>query len=105
MRSRRRRRIAEYRLEGEVRIFGRFAVNLLDELEIDVETQEYRVNCGDWITALAADYAGVEIDYPEMVTLTEDELGSLAPVIKDIARETGIPVHAARAGRARCGGS
>ncbi|MBX4967764.1 hypothetical protein [Rhizobium binae] len=88
---------AEHRLEGEAEMFRRFIINLLDELEIDFDTHEYRFNGGDWITALAADSTGVDIDYPEMVSLTEDELGTLAPIIKDITRETGIAVHAGRA--------
>ncbi|WP_085032516.1 hypothetical protein [Ensifer aridi] len=96
---------AEYQLDGEMEIFGRFAINLLDDLEIDFDTHEYRVNGGDWAIALTADYTGVEINYPELVALTEEELGSLAPIIKDIARETGIAVHAARATYARCAGS
>ncbi|MBX5241975.1 hypothetical protein [Rhizobium sp. NLR22b] len=96
---------AEYRLGGEAEMFRRFTINLFDELEIDFDTHEYRVNGGNWITALAADSTGVHIDYPEMVSLAEHELGALASIIKDIARETGIPVQAARAGRPRCGGS
>ncbi len=86
-----------FQLEGETEILGRFVVNLLDELEIDHDTHEYRINDGGWINALAADYCGVEIDYPVLVSLTEQEFGSLAPIIKNIVRETGIPVRAARA--------
>lgn len=88
---------AEYQLEGENEIFGRFTINLLDDLEIDFDTHEYRVNGGDWINALAADDSGVDIDYPELVALTEDELGSLASIAKDITSATGIPVYAVRA--------
>lgn len=87
---------AAYQLEGEIEIFGRFSVNLLDDLEIDFDTHEYRINGGDWVNALAADYTGIDIDYPELIALTDDKLGSLAPIIKDITRETGIPVCAAR---------
>jgi len=87
---------AAYQLDGETEIFGRFTIDLLDDLEIDFDTQEYRINGGDWINALTADHSGVDIDYPELVALTEDELGSLAQIIKDITWETGIPVHAAR---------
>jgi len=88
---------AEYQLEGETEIFGRFTINLLDELEIDFDTHEYRINGGNWVIALTADYTGVDLDYPELVSLTEDELGSLAPIIEDITRETGIGIYAARA--------
>ncbi|MBW9054561.1 hypothetical protein [Rhizobium mesosinicum] len=88
---------AELQLEGETEIFGRFTINLLDELEIDFDTHEYRINGGNWVIALTADYTGVDIDYPELISLTEDELGSLAPILEDIARQTGIGVHAARA--------
>ncbi|MBY5760210.1 hypothetical protein HFO07_26730 [Rhizobium leguminosarum] len=86
-----------FQLEGETEILGRTGINLLDELEIDHDTNEYRINDDGWINALAADDSGVEIDYPTLVSLTEQELGSLAPIIKNIMRETGIPVHAARA--------
>lgn len=96
---------AEYRLKGETEIFGRFTINLLDDLEIDFDTHEYRINGGDWIVALTADLTGVDIDYPELVALTDNELGSLAPIIKDITRETGIAVNASRVVFTRCGGS
>ncbi|MEF0944431.1 hypothetical protein [Rhizobium sp. BR 362] len=87
---------AAYQLEGECEIFGRFSINLLDDLEIDFDTHEYRINGGDWVNALMADYSGVDIDYPELVALTEAELGSLAPIINDITGEIGIAVYAAR---------
>jgi len=96
---------AEYQLEGEAEIFGRFAISLLDDLEIDFDTHEYRINGGDWIVALTADYTGVDIDYPELIALTDDELGSLAPIIKDITRQTGIAVNASRVSYNRCPGS
>ncbi|AJD43532.1 hypothetical protein IE4872_PB00153 (plasmid) [Rhizobium gallicum] len=96
---------AAYRLEGATEIFGRFTINLLDELDIDFDTHEYRVNGGDWCIALTADYRGVDIDYPELIALTDDELGSLAPIIKDITRETGIAVNASRVSYIRCGAS
>lgn len=76
---------ADYQLEGEAEIFGRFTINLLDDLEFDFDTHEYRINGGDWAIALMADYTGVDIEYPELIALTDDELGSLAP----ITRETG----------------
>jgi hypothetical protein len=88
---------AEYRLEGENEIFGRFTINLLDDLEIDPGTHEYRIDGGSWMNALAADHTGVDINYPEFVALPRDEFGSLAPILKDLVRETGISVDAARA--------
>lgn len=87
---------ADYQLEGEAEIFGRFTINLLDDLEFDFDTHEYRINGGDWAIALTADYTGVDIDYPELIALTDDELGSLAPIITAITRETGIAVNASR---------
>lgn len=96
---------AAYQLEGECDIFGRFSINLLDDLEFDFDTHEYRINGGDWVNALTADYTGVDIDYPDLVPLTDDELGSLAPIIKDIERETGIDIQAARAVHAWWAGS
>ncbi|ANV25385.1 MULTISPECIES: hypothetical protein [Hyphomicrobiales] len=96
---------AAYQLEGETEIFGRFTISLLDDLEIDFDTHEYRINGGDWAIALTADYTGVDIDYPEFVPLTDDELGSLAPIIKDLTSETGIAVNAPRIIFTRCGGS
>jgi hypothetical protein len=49
---------AEYQMQGENENFGRFTINLLDELEIDFDTHEYRINGGDWINALTADEGG-----------------------------------------------
>ncbi|ANK95524.1 MULTISPECIES: hypothetical protein [Rhizobium] len=88
---------AAYRLEGEVAMFGRFTINLVDDLEIDRDAHEFRVNGGDWTNALAADASGVDVNYPELIALTADELGSLAPIIGDIMRETGISINAVRA--------
>lgn len=96
---------AAYSLEGETEIFLRFTIILRDELDIDFDTHEYRINGGDWSSALTADYTGVDIDYPELIALTDDELGSLAPIIKDITRETGIAVSASRVSYIRCSGS
>jgi len=90
---------------GRKRGFGRFTINLLDDLEFDRDTHEYRINGGDWITGPSSDLTGVEIAYPDLVALSEKELGSLAPIIKDITRQTGIAVHAARVVGARCAGS
>ncbi|ULR42403.1 hypothetical protein [Rhizobium sp. K102] len=96
---------AAYRLEGEIEILGRFTIILLEELDIDFDTHEYRINGGDWSSALTADYTGVDIDYPELIALTDDELGSLAPIVKDITCETGIAVSASRVSNIRCSGS
>ncbi|MDR9781090.1 hypothetical protein [Rhizobium redzepovicii] len=87
---------ATYQLEGAVEIFGSFTINMLDELEIDYETHEYRINGGGWINALTADCGGVDIAYPKLVGLTEAEFGPLAPIVGEITMETGIPVRAAR---------
>ncbi|MCW1752011.1 hypothetical protein [Rhizobium acaciae] len=88
---------AEYQLQGENEIFGRFTINLLDDLEIDVGTHEYRISGGSWINALTADEGGVEVRFPTLVGLTDEEFGSLASIIEDIKLETGIPVHVVRA--------
>ncbi|GLR57625.1 hypothetical protein GCM10007919_23500 [Rhizobium indigoferae] len=68
---------AEYQMQGENEIFGRFTINLLDELEIDFDTHEYRINGGDWINVLTADEGGVEIRLPTLVRLTDEEFGRL----------------------------
>ncbi|NKL20244.1 hypothetical protein [Rhizobium leguminosarum] len=88
---------AEFRLEGENEIFGRYAINLLDDLKIDFDTHEYRINGGGWINALSADDSGVEVQFPTLVGLTDEKLGPLASIIEDITLETGMPVHAVRA--------
>ncbi|NKN16406.1 hypothetical protein [Rhizobium laguerreae] len=90
-----------YQLQGETEIFGRFTINLLDDLEIDFDTHEYRINGGNWINALTADDNGIDIAYPELLALTEEQLGSLVPIVEEITRQTGIPVHAAHV---VCGG-
>ncbi|MBY3168834.1 MULTISPECIES: hypothetical protein [Rhizobium] len=90
-----------YQLQGETEIFGRFTINLLDDLEIDFDTHEYRIKGGNWINALTADDNGIDIAYPELLALTEEQLGSLVPIVEEITRQTGIPVHAAHA---VCGG-
>ncbi|MDV4158979.1 hypothetical protein [Rhizobium brockwellii] len=84
-------------LQGENEIFGHFTINLLDDLEIDDDTHEYRINGGNWINALMADDGGVKVKFPTLVRLTDDELGSLASIIQEITLETDIPVHAVRA--------
>lgn len=89
--------LAAFQLDGEIEIFGRFTINLLDEIDIDYDTHEYRLDGGRWISAVAVDDTGVHVDYPELVALTNEELGSLAPLMRDIVRETGIAIHARRA--------
>jgi hypothetical protein len=86
-----------YQLEGEREIFGHFTINLLDNLEIDFDTHEYRINGSEWINALTVDDGGVDIAYPELVALPEEQLSSLAPIVKEITQKTGIPVHLVRA--------
>ncbi|RXT19587.1 hypothetical protein B5P46_25040 [Rhizobium leguminosarum] len=88
---------AEYQLEGENEIFGRFAIHLLDDLEIDFDTHEYRINGGGWINALASDDSGAGVQFPTLVGLTDEEFGSLVSIIMDVTLETDIPVHAVRA--------
>jgi len=87
---------AAFQLDGESEFFGRFTINLLDEIDIDYDTHEYRLDGGPWTSALAVDDTGVDIDYPELVPLTDEELGSLAPVMRDIVRQTGIAIRARR---------
>ncbi|MGO7401968.1 hypothetical protein ELI49_30810 (plasmid) [Rhizobium ruizarguesonis] len=87
---------AAFQLDGEIEIFGRFTINLLDEIDIDYDTHEYRLDGGRWISAVAVDDTGAHVDYPELVALTDEELGSLAPLMRDIVRETGIAIHARR---------
>lgn len=95
-----------YRLEGETEMFGRFTINLLNELDVDFDTHEYRINNGNWIDqCIVGRLLGVEIDYPELVALTETELGSLAAITRDIRQETGISTHAARVIDTRCSDS
>ncbi|QSY97956.1 hypothetical protein J2J97_27955 (plasmid) [Rhizobium bangladeshense] len=87
---------AAFQLEGEIEIFGRFTINLLDEIDIDYDTHEYRLDGGRRISAVAVDDTGVHFDYSELVPLTDEELGSLAPLMRDIVRQTGITIHARR---------
>ncbi|WP_042118433.1 hypothetical protein [Rhizobium etli] len=87
---------AVYQLKGEVEIFGRTTVDLLDELDIDHETHEYRINGGYWSNALTADDGGVHIEYPTLISLGDEELGSLAPIILAITKETGLTIRAGR---------
>ncbi|MBY5706784.1 hypothetical protein HFO38_29380 [Rhizobium leguminosarum] len=87
---------AAFQLHGEEEYFARFRITLLDDLEIDVDTHEYRVNGGDWHYALSADCDGIEISYPSLSALTDDELGTLAPIVHAIRSEAGIGISIAR---------
>lgn len=88
--------LARYLYEGSAEILGRKRIVLLDDLEIDFDTHEYRVNGGEWYCALSADCDGVSIDYPTTVELSDDELGGLSEIIRGIGRDTGIEIVAAR---------
>lgn len=83
-------------LHGEEECFARFRITLLDDLEIDFDTHEYRVNGGEWHNALSADCDGIEVSYPSLVALTDDELGTLAPIALCIRHEAGIAISIAR---------
>ncbi|QWW72483.1 hypothetical protein [Rhizobium sp. WYJ-E13] len=87
---------ATFQLHGEEECFARFRITLLDDLEIDVDTYEYRVNGGEWHNALSADCDGIEISYPRLVALTDDELGTLAPIVRSIRNEASIAISIAR---------
>lgn len=89
---------AAYQLAGEGEIFGRITIDLLDELDIDHDTHEYRINGGCWTNALLVDDSGVYVDYPELVPLGSKELGALAPIICAIRTETGLAIRAGRIG-------
>ena len=84
---------AAFQLEGAIDIFGPFTINLLDEIDIDYDTHEYRLDGDCWISALAVDNTSVYVDYPELIPLTDEELGSLAPLLRDIEHQTGIAIH------------
>lgn len=83
-------------LHGEEGCFARFRITPLDDLEIDYDTHEYRVNGGEWHYALSADCGGVESNYPRLVDLTDEELGTLAPIVRSIRNEAGIAISIAR---------
>ncbi|MBY2985691.1 hypothetical protein [Rhizobium leguminosarum] len=87
---------AAHQLAGESEILGRMTIDLLDEIDIDYDTHEYRINGGRWINALMADDSGVHVDYPDLVLLDHEELGSLAPIILAIRMETGLAIRAGR---------
>ncbi len=83
-------------LQGEEEILASRTIVLLDELEVDYDTHEYRVNGGDWHCALSADCDGVDVTYPRTIGLSDAELGPLVAILRDIARETGIAISVAR---------
>ncbi|MBY5766677.1 hypothetical protein HFO06_26850 [Rhizobium leguminosarum] len=85
-----------FQLRGEEEILARRSLVLLDELEIDYDTHEYRINGGEWHNALSADCDGIEISYPTSVSVSDTEIGSLAAILHDITWETGIPISVAR---------
>ena len=89
--------LVAFQLHGEEECFARFRITLLDDLEIDFDTHEYRVNGGEWHNALSADCDGIEVSYPSLVALTDDELGTLAPIARCIRHEAGITISIARA--------
>lgn len=88
--------LAAFHLHGEEECFAHFRINLLDDLEIDFDTNEYRLNGGEWHYALSADCDGIKISYPSLVDLTDDELGTLAPIVRSIRSEAGIGISIAR---------
>ncbi|MGM4884844.1 hypothetical protein [Rhizobium sp. 62_C5_N11_2] len=88
--------LAAFQLHGEKECFARFRITLLDDLEIDFDTNEYRLNGGDWHNALPADCDGVEISYARLVALTDEELGTLAPIVRAIRSEADIGISIAR---------
>lgn len=88
--------IARFLYDGLADILDRTRIVLLDDLEIDFETHEYRVNGGEWFCALSADCDGVSVDYPTTVGLPDEELGRLRPIIRGISAETGIEITVER---------
>lgn len=87
--------IDHYLLNERLKMFKEQGYELLDELEIDADTMEYRVNGGGWSCAYSEVCDGHEISYPRAVAVGRDELGSLIDIIADINRETyaGISVR------------
>ncbi|MGR4846276.1 MULTISPECIES: hypothetical protein [Rhizobium] len=88
--------LAAFQLHGEEECFARFRITLLDDLEIDFDTHECRVNGDEWLYALSADCDGIEVSYPSLVALTDAELGTLAPIVRAIRSEVGIGISIAR---------
>ncbi len=88
--------LVAFQLRGEEECFARFRITLLDDLEIDFDTHEYRVNGGEWHNALSADCDGIEVACPTLVALTDDELGTLAPIVRAIRNDAGIAISIAR---------
>ncbi|TBD04595.1 hypothetical protein ELH21_09405 [Rhizobium leguminosarum] len=87
---------ASDQLAGEGEILRRMTIDLLDEIDIDYDTHEYRINGGRWTNALMVDDTGVHVDYPDLVLLDDQELGSLAPIVLAIRKETGLAIRAGR---------
>lgn len=83
-------------IEDAEDIDGDQPYELLDRLEIDHDTMEYRVNDEGWSCAYSADCDGYEISYPRIVDVGRDELGSLAEIIADIHRETYVRISVKR---------
>jgi len=57
----------------------------------------FRDTTGEWHNALSADCDGIEVSYPSLVALTDDELGTLAPIARCIRHEAGIAISIAHA--------
>lgn len=85
-----------YLLEDELRMFDEQRYELLDDLEIDYDTMEYRVNGESWCCAYSADCDGFEVAYPRIEAVGRDELGSLVDIMADIRHETGVSVSVTR---------
>lgn len=65
-----------------------------DDLIVDTETCEYKVNGGEWRNAVSSDCDGTSIDYPSTRPLDDEELGPLAELLKAIGEETDLEVSA-----------
>ncbi|MBY3561749.1 hypothetical protein [Rhizobium laguerreae] len=87
---------ASDQLAGDGEILRRMTIDLLDELDIDYDTHEYRINGGRWTNALMVDDTGVDVDYPALVLLDDQDLGSLAPIVLAIRKGTGLAIQAGR---------
>ena len=77
---------------ARARFFGRLTIDLLDELDIDYDTREYRINGGRWTNALMVDDTGVHVDYPDLVLFDDQELGSAGADRPGYRRETGLAI-------------
>ncbi|MBY5551311.1 hypothetical protein HFO61_31735 [Rhizobium leguminosarum] len=87
---------ASDQLAGEGEILRHMTIDLLDEIDIDYDTHEYRINGSRWTSAVTVDDSGVYVDYPDLLPLGSEELGALAPIILTIRMETGLAVRAGR---------